>query len=169
VQRRRDKAAVAKLMRKLLNKQGFAPDVVVTDKLRSYGAAKSAIGLSARHRQGLRRNNRAEKFGHRSRLPWHVVSSSVMLRFVYQRATPLQLEPRSQIGVHFTYPYVRPAIKIPEDLLLYRFAPSRADIRNRLRYKRLREFQPTPLRHSPPCLTPSPPPHRIVFRLEPIG
>ena len=39
---------------------GFAPDVRVTDKLRSYGAAKSEIGLSARHDQGLRANNRAE-------------------------------------------------------------------------------------------------------------
>jgi putative transposase len=59
VQRRRDKAAAVKLMRKLLKKQGFAPDVLVTDKLRSYGAAKSEIGLSARHDQGLRANNRA--------------------------------------------------------------------------------------------------------------
>jgi putative transposase len=49
VQRRRDKAAAVKLMRKLLKKQGFAPDVLVTDKLRSYSAAKSEIGLSARH------------------------------------------------------------------------------------------------------------------------
>ena len=43
VQPRRDKAAALKLMRKLLKKQGFAPDVLVTDKLRSYGAAKSAM------------------------------------------------------------------------------------------------------------------------------
>ena len=35
VQRWRDKAAAVKLMRKLLKKQGFAPDVLVTDKLRS--------------------------------------------------------------------------------------------------------------------------------------
>jgi putative transposase len=61
VQRRRDKTAVVKLLRKLLKKQGFAPDVLlVTDKLRSYGAAESEIGLSARHDQGLRKNNRAE-------------------------------------------------------------------------------------------------------------
>jgi transposase-like protein len=60
VQRRRDKAAAVKLMRKLLKKQGFAPEVLVTDKLRSYGAAMSEIGLSARHEQGLRKNNRAE-------------------------------------------------------------------------------------------------------------
>jgi transposase-like protein len=57
VQRRRDKAAAVKLMRKL---QGFATDLLVTDKLRSYGVAKSEIGLSARHEQGLRKNNRAE-------------------------------------------------------------------------------------------------------------
>jgi len=34
--------------------------VLVTDQLRSYGAAKSEMGLSARHEQGLRKNNRAE-------------------------------------------------------------------------------------------------------------
>ena len=60
VQKRRDKAAAVKLMRKLLKKQGVAPSVIVTDKLRSYGAARAEIGLSARHEQGLRRNNRAE-------------------------------------------------------------------------------------------------------------
>ena len=60
VQPRRDKAAAVKLMRKLLKKQGFVPDVLVTDKLRSYGAAKAELGLSARHEQGLRKNNRAE-------------------------------------------------------------------------------------------------------------
>src|ERR671938_1055109 len=60
VQRRRDKTAALKLMRKLLKKQGLAPAVVVTDKLRSYGAAFQAMGLSARHEQGRRKNNRAE-------------------------------------------------------------------------------------------------------------
>jgi transposase-like protein len=47
-------------MRNLLKIQGFAPDLLVTDKLRSYGAAKSEMRLTARHKQGLRRNNRAE-------------------------------------------------------------------------------------------------------------
>ena len=60
VQRRRDARAAAKLTRKLLKKQGFAPKTLVTDKLRSYGAAKAQLGLSARHEQGLRKNNRAE-------------------------------------------------------------------------------------------------------------
>src|ERR671933_3040712 len=60
VQARRDKAAALRLMRKLLKKQGFAPRVLVTDKLPSYGCAKRELGLSAHHEQGLRKNNRAE-------------------------------------------------------------------------------------------------------------
>src|SRR5213082_3545368 len=60
VQRRRDKRAAVKLMRKLLRKQGFAPKQVTTDKLGSYGAAFRHLGLSCRHEQGLRQNNRAE-------------------------------------------------------------------------------------------------------------
>jgi transposase-like protein len=49
-----------KLMRKLMKKQGFVPDVLVTDRLRSYGAAKAELKLTARREQGRRRNNRAE-------------------------------------------------------------------------------------------------------------
>src|SRR5215210_3477169 len=60
VQLRRDKAAARKLMRKPLREQGFAPTVVKTDKLRSFGAAFAEIGLAARNEQGLRKNNRAE-------------------------------------------------------------------------------------------------------------
>ena len=60
VQRRRDRTAAVELMRKLLKKHGFAPDVLVSDQLRSYAAAKSELRLAARHEQGLRRNNRAE-------------------------------------------------------------------------------------------------------------
>lgn len=55
VQPRRDKAAALKLMRKLLKKQSFAPSVLVTGKLGSYGAARRELGLSARHEQGLAR------------------------------------------------------------------------------------------------------------------
>jgi putative transposase len=60
VQPKRDKAAALRLMRKLLKKQGYAPRVFVTDKLRSYGSARRELGLRARHEQGLRKNNRAE-------------------------------------------------------------------------------------------------------------
>ncbi|KKL69744.1 hypothetical protein LCGC14_2111840 [marine sediment metagenome] len=60
VQRRRDKRAALKLMRKLLKNQGFVPDAFVTDKLPSYGAALGDLGLSKRHDFGGRKNNRAE-------------------------------------------------------------------------------------------------------------
>jgi transposase-like protein len=46
VQRRRDKRAALRLMRKLLRKQGFAPKLIVTDKLRSYGAAFHDLHLT---------------------------------------------------------------------------------------------------------------------------
>jgi putative transposase len=61
VQPRRDKAAALRLMRKLVRKQGYAPHVLVTDKLQSYGAARRQLGLSARHEQGLRKNNPSRK------------------------------------------------------------------------------------------------------------
>ncbi len=61
VQPKRDTKAALRLMRKLLRKQGFAPAVLVTDKLGSYGAARRELGLSARHEQGLRKNNRASE------------------------------------------------------------------------------------------------------------
>ena len=60
VQRRRNRAAAVKLMRTLLKKQGFAPSVITTDKLRSYGAALRVLRLSALYERGLRKNNRAE-------------------------------------------------------------------------------------------------------------
>jgi transposase-like protein len=45
-------------MRKLLKKQGFAPRLRVTDKLRSYALAFRRLGLSCRYEQGPRQNNR---------------------------------------------------------------------------------------------------------------
>jgi putative transposase len=54
VQRRRDSRAALRLMRKLLKKQGFAPKLLVTDKLRSYGSAFRRLGLRCPHEQGRR-------------------------------------------------------------------------------------------------------------------
>jgi putative transposase len=48
VQPRRDKAAALRLLRKLLRRQGFVPTVIVTDKLRSYGAALRELGFFVR-------------------------------------------------------------------------------------------------------------------------
>jgi len=60
VQTRRNKGAALKLVRKLLKKYGFVPDKLVTDDLRSYGAAASDLGIAKRHERGRWRNNRAE-------------------------------------------------------------------------------------------------------------
>ena len=60
MQRRRNKAAAKKFLKKLLKKQGFAPRVMVTDKLKSYAAAKKEILPSVEHRQHKSLNNRAE-------------------------------------------------------------------------------------------------------------
>jgi transposase-like protein len=60
VQRRRDKRAAVRLMRKLLKTQGFTPKLLTTDKLGAYGSAFRHLRLTCRHEQGLRKNNRAE-------------------------------------------------------------------------------------------------------------
>jgi putative transposase len=60
VQRRRDRRAAVKPMRKLLKGHGFVPTVIVTDKLGSYTAALRHLSMACRHERGLRTNNRAE-------------------------------------------------------------------------------------------------------------
>jgi putative transposase len=47
-------------MRKLLKGQGRSPRVMITDKLRSYGAAKQEIMPGVEHRSHKGLNNRAE-------------------------------------------------------------------------------------------------------------
>ena len=59
VQSRRDKASARRLIRRLMKKTGGVPRVVVTDKLRSYGAHREVMPSVEHHsHQGL--NNRAE-------------------------------------------------------------------------------------------------------------
>ena len=60
VQSKRNKQAALKLMRKLLKKFSFVPDRLVTDNLRSYGAAAHDLGIECRHERGRWKNNRAE-------------------------------------------------------------------------------------------------------------
>src|SRR3954453_16339424 len=60
VQSRRDKQAAKRLLRKLLKKQKRPPRVMITDKLASYGAAKSEVMPSVEHRKHKGLNNRAE-------------------------------------------------------------------------------------------------------------
>ena len=61
VQKRRNKHAALKLLRRLLKNQGIHPETITTDKLASYRAAARDLGLTSRHRPGgMRENNRAE-------------------------------------------------------------------------------------------------------------
>ena len=60
VQRGRDKTAAKTFFRKLLKGLTYAPRVIITDKLKSYGAAKREILPGVEHRQHRYLNNRAE-------------------------------------------------------------------------------------------------------------
>ncbi|NSY72663.1 IS6 family transposase [Agrobacterium tumefaciens] len=60
LQSRRNKRATLRLMRKLLKGQGTIPRVIVTDKLRSYSAAKAELMPGVEHRSHKGLNNRAE-------------------------------------------------------------------------------------------------------------
>lgn len=60
VQSRRNKKAALRLMRKLLKGQGVTPRVMVTDKLRSYSAAKAELMPGVEHRSHKGLNNRRE-------------------------------------------------------------------------------------------------------------
>ncbi|WP_405691534.1 IS6 family transposase [Streptomyces sp. NBC_00057] len=60
LQSRRDKAAAGRFFRRLMKKTRTVPRVVVTDKLRSYGAAHREVMPSVEHRSHKGLNNRAE-------------------------------------------------------------------------------------------------------------
>lgn len=60
VQSRRNAKAAKRFFKKLLKGLQYAPRVLVTDKLKSYGAARKEMGLGFEHRQHKGLNNRAE-------------------------------------------------------------------------------------------------------------
>jgi hypothetical protein len=60
VQSRRSAAAATRFFRKLLKGLRYVPRVIVTDKLKSYAAAKRKILPKVEHRQSRYLNNRAE-------------------------------------------------------------------------------------------------------------
>jgi putative transposase len=57
VQRRRDKQAAKTFFRKLLKGCQYVPRVIVTDRLKSYGAARREVLPSVEHRQHRYLNN----------------------------------------------------------------------------------------------------------------
>jgi len=60
VQSRRNARAAKRFLRKLLKGLRYVPRVIVTDKLRSYAAAKRKLLPGVEHRQSRHLNNRAE-------------------------------------------------------------------------------------------------------------
>jgi putative transposase len=60
VQNRRDKTAARRFFRRLMKKTCAVPRVILTDKLRSYGAAHREVMPSVEHRSHKGLNNRAE-------------------------------------------------------------------------------------------------------------
>jgi putative transposase len=60
VQSRRDRRAATRFFRKLLKRQGSVPRRLITDKLRSYAAARRAVMPSVVHATDQYANNRAE-------------------------------------------------------------------------------------------------------------
>jgi putative transposase len=60
VQRQRDKQVAKRFFRKLLKGLTYVPRVIITDQLKSYGAALREILPSVEHRQRRYLNNRAE-------------------------------------------------------------------------------------------------------------
>ena len=60
VQGRRNAKAARRFFKKLLKGLQYAPRVIVTDKLRSYGAAKRDVLPTVEHRQSRYLNNRTE-------------------------------------------------------------------------------------------------------------
>src|SRR5690606_37573031 len=60
VQNRRNTKAAKPLLMRLLKKQGVTPKRMITDKLRSYGAALRQMMPKVEHRSHKRLNNRAE-------------------------------------------------------------------------------------------------------------
>jgi putative transposase len=68
VQSRRNKKAAKRFFRKLLKGLKSVPRVIITDKLKSYGAAKREILPGVEHRQHKRLNNRAENSHQPTRL-----------------------------------------------------------------------------------------------------
>jgi putative transposase len=68
VQSRRNKKAAKKFFRKLLKGLRYVPRVMITDQLKSYGAAKREILPGVEHRQSRYLNNRCEN-SHRPTRP----------------------------------------------------------------------------------------------------
>ena len=95
VTKTRDKKAALKFLRKAMRKHG-QPEVIVTDTLRSCGAALKEIGAGARQETGRWMNNRAEN----SHLPFRR-RERAMLRFRRMRSLQKFASVHASVCNHF--------------------------------------------------------------------
>jgi putative transposase len=93
---RRDTRAATRFFRKLLKGLEYVPRVLVTDKLRSYGAARRRVLRSVEHRQSKYLNNRAENSHQPTRQ-----REQAMKRFTSARHAQRFLSAFSGISPHF--------------------------------------------------------------------
>ena len=95
VTKTRDKTSALKFLRKAMRKHG-RPEVIVTDRLRSYGAALKQIGAADRQETGRWANNRAEN----SHLPFQR-RERAMLRFRRMRSLQKFAAVHASVYNHF--------------------------------------------------------------------
>jgi putative transposase len=88
VSRKRDRKAALKFLRKLMRRHG-RPEEVVTDKLRSYGAALKELGAEDKQVTGGKLNNRAEN----SHLPFRRREGGDAAVQTYALASEVRLSP----------------------------------------------------------------------------
>jgi putative transposase len=93
---RRDTRAATRFFRKLLKGLEYAPRVLITDKLRSYGAARRRVMRSVEHRRSKYLNNRAENSHQPTRQ-----RERAMKRFASARHAQRFLSAFSGISPHF--------------------------------------------------------------------
>ncbi len=96
VQSRRNTKAAKRFFRKLLKGLQYVPRVIITDQLRSYGAAKREILPGVEHCQPNRLNNRAENSHQPTRL-----REKNMRRFKSAKQAQRFLSAFSPISGHF--------------------------------------------------------------------
>jgi putative transposase len=95
VTKTRDKKAALKFLKKAMRKHG-RPEIIVTDRLRSYGAALKEIGAAKRQETGRWLNNRAEN----SHLPFRR-RERAMLRFRRMRTLQKFAAVHASVSNHF--------------------------------------------------------------------
>ena len=95
VTKKRNKSSALKFLRKAMKRYGN-PQVIVTDRCPSYGAAMKKIGNIGRQEVGRHKNNRAEN----SRLPFRR-RERAMLRFRRMRSLQKFASMHSSVHNHF--------------------------------------------------------------------